>query len=58
MVYGDFKDLPKRTNSDKIGGNKSFEIASNLHYDRYVHGLASTIYNFFDTKARETGTNT
>ena len=29
MAYGKYKDLTKRTQSDKVLRNKSFEIASN-----------------------------
>ena len=29
MAYGDFKDLPKRTASDKVLRDKSFDIAKN-----------------------------
>ena len=33
MAYGDFKDLPERTASDKILCNKAFNIAKNTNYD-------------------------
>ena len=33
MAYGDFKDLTKRTTSDKILHNKAFHIAKNPKYD-------------------------
>ena len=35
MAYGDFKDLPRRTASDKILLNKTFNIAKNGKYDGY-----------------------
>ena len=35
MAYGDFKDLPGRTHSDKIFRDKAFDIAKNLKYDGY-----------------------
>ena len=44
MAYGDFKDLTRRTASDKILHDKTFNIAKNPKYDRYQHGLASMIY--------------
>ena len=50
MVYRDFKDLTRRTASDKIYCDKAFNIAINLKYDGYEHGLASIVYNFFDEK--------
>ena len=41
MTYGDFKDLVKRTVSDKVLCNKAFNIAKNPKYDGYQRGLAS-----------------
>ena len=35
MTYGDFKDLGRRTDSDKILRDKAFNIAKNPEYDRY-----------------------
>ena len=43
-----FKDLTRRTVSDKIPRDKAFNIAKNLKYDGYQRGLASMIYKFFD----------
>ena len=48
MAYGNFKDLARRTASDKVLRNKAFNIAKNPKYDRYQRGLASMVYNFFD----------
>ena len=31
-------------------GDAAFNIAKNLKYDRYQHGLASMVYKFFDKK--------
>ena len=50
MVYGDFKDLTKRTASDKILHDKAFNIAKNLKYDGYQKGLASMVCKFFEKK--------
>ena len=50
MAYGDFKDLTRRTASDKILRDKAFNIAKNPKYDGYQRGLASLVYNFFDKK--------
>ena len=44
MVYRDFKDLTRRTSSDKILGDKAFNIAKNLKCDGYQRGLASMAY--------------
>ena len=46
MAYGDFKDLARRTASDKILRDKAFNIAKNSKSERYQSGLASVIYRF------------
>ena len=51
ITYEDFKDLTRRTASDKILRDKSFNIAKNPKNDGYQHGLASMIYKFFDIKS-------
>ena len=33
MVYGDFKNLNRRTGSDKVLLNKAFNVAKNPKYD-------------------------
>ena len=48
MAYGDFKDLTRRTASDKILRDKASNIAKYVKYDGYQRGLASIIYNFLD----------
>ena len=48
MAYGDFKDLKRRTFSDKILRDKAFNITKNPKYDGYQRGLASMVYKFFD----------
>ena len=50
MSSGGFKDLPRRTASDKILRHKAFNIAENPKYDGYQHGIASMVYKFFDKK--------
>ena len=51
MAYGDFKDLARRTASDKVLRDKAFNIAKNPKYDGYQRGLASMVYKFFDKKS-------
>ena len=51
MAYGDFKDLARRTASDKVLRNKTFNIAKNAKYDGYQRGLSSMIFKFFDEKS-------
>ena len=50
MIYGDFKDLTRRTASDKIVLDKAFNIAKNPKYEIYQGGLASMVNKFFDKK--------
>ena len=45
MAYRDFKDLPRRTVSDKVLLDKAFEISSNSYYSGYQDGITSTINN-------------
>ena len=45
--YWDFKDLTKRTASDKILHDKEFDITKNPKYNGYQRGFASTVYKFF-----------
>ena len=46
MAYGDFKDLARRTASDKILRDKAFNTAKNPKSERYQRRLASVIYRF------------
>ena len=39
MAYRYFRDLTKRTSSDKIRRDKAFNIAKNSKYDGYQRGL-------------------
>ena len=55
MFYGDFKDLKRRTQSDKVLKDKAFKIASNSKNDGYQRGLASMVYKFFDKKSKGSG---
>ena len=51
MAYEDFKDLARRTASDRLLRDKAFDIAKNLKYDGYQRGLASMVYKVFDKKS-------
>ena len=55
MAYGKYKDLERRTQSDKVLKDRAFEIANNPKYDGYQRGLASMVYKFFDKKSKGTG---
>ena len=50
MAYGDFKDLARRTASDKVLRDKTFNIAKNPKYDGYQGGITSMVDKFFDKK--------
>ena len=55
MAYGKYKDLERRTHSDKVLKDKTFEIANNPKYDGYQRGLDSMVYMFFDKKSKGSG---
>ena len=57
MAYGDFKDLARRTASDKALRNKAFNIAKNPKYDGYQRRLASMVYKFFYENSTGSGVN-
>ena len=48
MAYGDFKDLVRRTASNKISNDKASNNAKNPKYDGYKRNLASMVFKFFD----------
>ena len=48
IAYGDFKDLKRRTFSDKILRDKAFNIAKNPKYDGFQRGLPFVVYKFLD----------
>ena len=54
-AYSDSKDLIKKTVADKILKNKAFDIAKDPKYDGYQRGLASMLYQFFDSKVSGIG---
>ena len=43
MAYDKSEDLVKRTQSDKVLGDKAFKIAINPKYDVYQRGLAAVV---------------
>ena len=58
VAYGDFKDLARRTTSDKVLIDKATNIAKNHKYDEYQRGLAFMVYKFSDKKSLGSGVNT
>ena len=55
MAYGNFKDLAKRTATDKVLREKAFKITSDQKYDGYQRRLVSMICKFFDKKSQGSG---
>ena len=47
MACGGFKDLAKRTASNKVLRDRAFNIAKNPKYDGYQRDLASAVYKSF-----------
>ena len=45
-LMGKYKDLNKRTQSDKFLRDKAFKTANNLKYHRYQRRLAEMVYYF------------
>ena len=58
ISYGDFKDLERRSASDKIFRDKAFNIAKTSKYDEHQRGLASILYNFLEKKSAGSSVNT
>ena len=58
MAYGDFKNLAKRTASDKVLRDKAFNFAKNPKCDGYQRGVSSMVYKLFDKKSTGRGINT
>ena len=46
MAYGDFKDLTRRTASDKKLRDKALNVDKNPKYDGYQRGLVSILHKF------------
>ena len=55
MAYGDFKDLAKRTATDKVLRDKASHIAKDPKYDGYQRGVASMVYKFLDKNIAGSG---
>ena len=53
MVYGDFKDFPRRTATDKVLRDQTFNISENPKYNGYQRGLTSMVYQYLEKKASD-----
>ena len=51
MAYRGFKDLPRRTASDKVLRDNAFNVAKTPEYNGYQCGLASVVNRFFNKKS-------
>ena len=51
MTYGDFKDLVRRTASEKVLYDKAFNIAENPKHDGYECGLPSMVYKVLNNSS-------
>ena len=57
MAYGGFKDLARRTASDKALKDKAFNIAKNPKYDGYQREIVSMVYKLFHKESAGSGFN-
>ena len=57
MFYGDFKDLPRKKTSEKVLGDKVFDIAKIQKYDGCQCELALMAYKFFDKRSAPVHSN-
>ena len=53
MAYGDFKDLKRRMQSDKVLKNKAFKIAGNPKYDGYQVDMMDIKEDFLTRNQKE-----
>ena len=51
MAHGNFEDLPRRTDADKVLCYEAFYIAKNPKYDGYQRVLTSVAFKSFDKKS-------
>ena len=57
MAYGKYRDLTKRTQSDKFVRVKAFKIANNPNFNVYERRLAFMVYKFFDKRCKGSAVN-
>ena len=55
MAYGQYKDLEKSSQLDKVLKDRAFVIAKNPKYDGYQRGLASMVHTFLARNQKELG---
>ena len=52
IAYEYYKDLPRRTASDKVLCDKAFKMPKNPKYLVFQRDLPSMVYKFFDKKVK------
>ena len=52
IAYEYYKDLPRRTASDKVLCDKAFKMPKNPRYLVFQRDLPSMVYKFFDKKVK------
>ena len=57
MAYEDLKYFPRKTVSDKVLRDKTFNIAKNPKYNGYQRILALMVHKFFDKKSSSANTS-
>ena len=55
MVYWDFKDLSRRTATNKVLRGKALNIAIDPKYNGYQRELVSMVYKVFEKKSSVSG---
>ena len=55
MAYGKYKDLTKRTQSDKVLRDKVLKLQAIRNMMDIKEELASMVYKFFDKKSKGSG---
>ena len=50
ITYGDFKNLPRRTATDKVLRDKAFSVAEIPKCDRHRRRIPAMVCNFFDER--------
>ena len=55
MAYRNFKDLHRKITSDKVFGNKAFNISKHPKYDLYERGIVSMVYKCFEIRSSSNG---
>ena len=50
MAYENFKNLIRKTTSEKVLRDKTFNVVNHPKYNGYIRGLSSMVYRSFDKR--------